>query len=78
MYELPKRVQSHKNRCLISSTNSVGLHFHEGVEKIKENDKNTKIESLQNGLEKYGGKKPRVRVQLGQKLKKNVYNFFKF
>ena len=78
MYELPKRVQSHKNRCLISSTNSVGLHFHEGVEKIKENDKNTKIESLQNGQEKYGGKKPRVRVQLGQKLKKNVYNFFKF
>ena len=56
MYELPKRVQSHKNRCLISSTNSVDLHFHEGVEKIKENDKNTKIESLQNGQEKYGGK----------------------
>ena len=53
-----------------SSTNSVGLHFHEGVEKIKENDKNTKIENLQNGQEKYGGEKPRVRVQSGQKLKK--------
>ena len=39
-----------------SSTTSVGLHFHEGVEKIKENDKNTKIENLQNGHEKYGGK----------------------
>ena len=46
----------HKNRCLISSTNSVGLHFHEGVEKIKENDKNIKIENLQNEQEKYGGK----------------------
>ena len=61
--------EDHKNRCLISSTNSVGLHFHEGVEKIKGNDKNTKIENLQNGQEKYGGKLPRVRVQLGQKLK---------
>ena len=48
--------EDHKNRCLSSSTNSVGLHFHEGVEKIKENDKNTKIENLQNGQEKYGGK----------------------
>ena len=26
--------EDHKNRCLSSSTNSVGLHFHEGVEKI--------------------------------------------
>ena len=53
-----------------SSTNSEGLHFHEGEENINENNKNTKIENLQNGQEKYGGKKPRVRVQLGQKLKK--------
>ena len=30
--------EDHKNRCLSSSANSVGLHFHEGVEKIKEND----------------------------------------
>ena len=29
------------NRCLSSSSNIVGLHFHEGGEKIKENDKNT-------------------------------------
>ena len=50
-----------------SSTNSVGLHFHEGVEKIKENDKNTKIENLQNGREN-----PRVRVQLGQNSKKKL------
>ena len=34
-----------------------GLHFHEGLEKIKENVKTTKIENLQNGQEKYGGKK---------------------
>ena len=50
-----------KNRCLSSSTNSMGLHFHEGVEKLKENDKNTKIENLKNGQGK-----PRVRVQLGK------------
>ena len=48
--------EDHKNRCLSSSTNSVDLHFHEGVEKIKENVKNTKIENLQNGQEKYGRK----------------------
>ena len=47
--------EDHKNRCLSSSTNSVGLHFHEGVEKIKEKVKNAKIENLQNGEEKYGG-----------------------
>ena len=41
---------------MISSTNSVDLHFYEGVEKIKENNKNTKIENLQNGQGKYGGK----------------------
>ena len=49
--------EDHKNRCLSSITNSVDLHFHEGGEKIKENVKNTKIENLQNGQEKYGGKK---------------------
>ena len=38
---------------------------------MKENDKNTKIENLQNGQEKYGGKN-RVRVQLEQKFKKNT------
>ena len=48
--------RNHENRCLTSSTNSVGLHFHEGVEKLKENVKNTKIENLENGREKYGGK----------------------
>ena len=52
---------------LVCVLRSLGLHFHEGVEKIKENDKNTKIENLQNGREK-----PRVRVQLGQKLKKII------
>ena len=34
--------EDHKNGCLSSRTNSVGLHFHEGVEEIKENDKKTK------------------------------------
>ena len=48
--------EDHQNRCMSSSTNIVGLHFHEGVEKIKENGKNTKVENLQNGQEKYGGK----------------------
>ena len=44
---------------------------------MKENDKNTKIENLQNGQETVWREKPCVRVQLGQKLKK-IYNFFKF
>ena len=49
--------EDHKSRCLRSSTNtSCSPYFHEGVEKIKENDKNTKIENLQNGRQKYGGK----------------------
>ena len=75
-------ILKHKNRCLSSSTNSVDLHFHEGVEKTKENVKNTKIENLQNGQEKYGGKIiikkkyggkiNQIVVQLGQNLK-NIY-----
>ena len=44
---------------------------------MKENNKNTKIENLQNGEGKVQLEKPCVRVQLGQKLKKN-YNFLKF
>ena len=48
--------EDHRNRGLSSSANIVSLNFHEGVENIKENDKNTKIENLQNGQEKYGGK----------------------
>ena len=39
-----------------ASTNRVGLQFSEGVEKRKENDKNTKIKSLQYGQEKNSGK----------------------
>ena len=68
--------EDHKNGCLSSSTNSIGLHFHEGVGKIKENDKNTKIENLQNGQGKYGGKNPAY-VYSWAKIKNN-YNFFKF
>ena len=46
-----------KNRCLSFRANSVGLHFRERVENIKDNGQKTKIENLQNGLGKYGGKK---------------------
>ena len=52
--------EDNQNRCLSSSSDSVGLHFHEGVEKTKENDKNTKNRKLQNGKEKYGGKTSRT------------------
>ena len=42
------------------SPNSVGLYFRERVEKIKENgkkkNKQTKIENVQKGQEKYRGK----------------------
>ena len=37
---------------------------------MKVNDKNTRIENLQNRQEKYGV--PRVRVQLRQKFKKKI------
>ena len=63
--------EDHKNKCLSSSTNSVGLHFHEGVEKIKENVQNTKIENLQNGQKKYGGKTSRTDA-VGAKIKKII------
>ena len=49
--------ENQRNRCLIFSANSVGLYFSDRVEKIKENGKKTKTENLQNGQEKYGGKK---------------------
>ena len=49
--------ENQKNRCLSFSAHSVGLHFRDRVEKIKENGKKTKIENLQNGQEKYGAKK---------------------
>ena len=49
-----------------SSTTSVGLHFHEGVEKIKENDKNTKIENLQNGRKSVAGKTSRTVYSSGK------------
>ena len=54
---LTKWTEYLKNRCLSSSTNSVRLHFRERVEKTKENATETKIENVQNGHEKYGGKK---------------------
>ena len=61
--------ENQKPRCLSFSANSVGLHIRERVEKIKENGKKAKKENLQNGQEKYGGKKTRVRAHLGQNFK---------
>ena len=49
-----------------SSTNSVGLHFREGVEKITENSKSTKIENLQKEAKKMWREKKSVRAHLGQ------------
>ena len=60
----------------VQHNQSVGLHFH-GVEKIKENDKNTKNRKPTKWAGKVWREKPRVGVQLGQNLKEN-YNFFKF
>ena len=47
--------EDRKNRCLSVSANSAGLHFRERVQKIKENGKKTKIESVKNGQEKHSG-----------------------
>ena len=64
-----------KSRSLSFSANSVGLHFRERVEKIKENGKKT-VENLQNGRENMAGKNSRT-CTFGPKLQK-YYNFFKF
>ena len=53
---LTKCTDYRKNRCLISSTNSVRLHFRERVVKTKENAQKPKIENLQNGQENMAGK----------------------
>ena len=50
--------EDHKNRYRSFSTNSVGLQFQIKIKKIKENGKNKKIENLQNGQKKNGGKIP--------------------
>ena len=71
---LTKWTEYRQHRCLSSSTNSVGLHFHERVEKIKEKGRNTKTENLQNGQEKYCGKKTRVRAHFEQKLKNVIFS----
>ena len=57
---LTKWPEYRKNRFLSSSINSVRVHFRERVEKTKENGKNTTLENLQNGQEKYGGKNSRT------------------
>ena len=55
---LPEWPENQKYRSLSFSANSVGLHFRERVEKIKENGKKKKtVENLQNGQENMAGKK---------------------
>ena len=60
--------EDRKNRCLSSGTNSVGLNFQKGGEQ-KENDKNTKIDNLQTGHEKYGRKNLAYVYSWGKNLK---------
>ena len=64
--------EDRKNRCLSVSTNSAGLHFRERVQKINENGqkKKRKIENVQNGHEKYGGKKHSRSCTVRAKLQK--------
>ena len=69
---LTKSTEYLKNRCLSSSTNSVRLHFRERVEKTKENATKTKIENLQNGHKKYGGKKFAYVHICGKNLKNTI------
>ena len=56
-----------KKRCLSCSTNSIGLHFCEIIEKIKENNKKYENRKPSRWAEKYDR----------QKLKK-YYTFFNF
>ena len=63
-------------RCLSRSTNSVGLHFCEIIEKIEENNKKHEIRKPSKWAEKYGGKTTR-KCTFGAKIKK-CYTFFKF
>ena len=67
---LTKWTKYRKNRCLSSSTNSVRLHFRERVEKTKENGKKNENRKPTKWAGKVWWEKPRVRVQLWQKLKK--------
>ena len=54
---LTKWTEYRKNRCLSSSTNIVRLHFHERVEKTKENAKKNENRKPTKWAGKYGGKK---------------------
>ena len=53
---LTKWTEYRKNRCLISSTNSVRLHFRQRVEKTKENAPKTKLETYKMGRRNMAGK----------------------
>ena len=67
--------EDRKNRCLSSSTNTEGVHFHEREEKINENSNNTKVENRQNGKEKYDTGKNLCTCIFGVKMKQ-YYKFF--
>ena len=69
---LTKWPEYRESRCLSCSTNSACLHFCERVERTKENSKNTKIENLHNGQEKYDGEKNLCMCTFGAKMKKNI------
>ena len=67
---LPEWPENQKYRSLSFSANSVGLHFRERVEKIKENGKKKKnSRKPTKWAGKYGGKKTHVRAHLGQNFK---------
>ena len=65
-----ERPEDHKNRWPRSGTNSVGLHFHEGVEQIKENDTNTKNRKPTNWAGKLWREKSAYLYSWGKNLKK--------
>ena len=69
---LPEWPENQKYRSLSFSANSVGLHFRERVEKIKENGKKKKKteEKLQNGQGKKAGEKKLTYVHIWGKTSK--------
>ena len=66
---LTKWTEYRKNRCLSSSTNIVRLHFHERVEKTKENAKKNENRKPTKWTGKIWREKIRVRAHLGKNFK---------
>ena len=61
--------ENQKNRCLSFSANSVGLHFRDRVEKIKENGKKDENTKPTKWVGKIWREKTRIRAHLGQNFK---------